>query len=441
MIQTKKNIPMSENKFMDSKAWYIKVFTCILAVSSMWTSPALAHTHPAYHNGDYLPCWSGPPPSPLPSLKLCPGAWMSALSDDVRLSAISIPGTHESLSRFWGPLIETQELTLSQQLTAGIRVFDLRLRHVNNGLFIYHGDYYQHASFDQVLTDMNEFLASNPSETILVRLSEHGITNGDNTVEWIDSWNYYEANFGSRFWNNGLVDGDPDAPSEKNPTLGEVRGKIVIMQALSKIPNHLGLAWSTSEEQDRWEVPNALGHLYNKWLYVKAHLEKSTNGNRNTFYINHLSGVGAFAYPYTVSSGHGLSGNGDPRLPTFEIDDCGHDPDDIICEDEEDEDDNPIDNSCWEPTTDLHFENTYPWWPRVDCAFDDSICTVASEGTNTLAYNWIKCRNEDNRAVFPGIVMADFPGPALIRAIIESNDSEPPIINLKTAVRPAQYIA
>jgi len=56
--------------------------------------------------------------------------WMGKLKDDVKLSQLSIPGTHDTMSRFGGPIVETQTLTLANQLESGIRVFDMRCRHV-----------------------------------------------------------------------------------------------------------------------------------------------------------------------------------------------------------------------------------------------------------------------------------------------------------------------
>src|ERR1700745_3454281 len=74
--------------------------------------------------------------------------WMSILPDGIPLSQLSIPGTHQSLSRHSGgitPLdaVKTQSMALRFQLESGIRVLDVRCAIVGNSFNIYHGDYYQ----------------------------------------------------------------------------------------------------------------------------------------------------------------------------------------------------------------------------------------------------------------------------------------------------------
>ena len=72
-------------------------------------------------------------------------------------------------------------MTLAQQLESGIRVFDMRTRHINNGLRMHHGIIAQDTYFNNVLNDIDGFLAANPSETVLFRLrTEH---TSENTTE------------------------------------------------------------------------------------------------------------------------------------------------------------------------------------------------------------------------------------------------------------------
>ncbi|XP_062291383.1 1-phosphatidylinositol phosphodiesterase-like [Scomber scombrus] len=50
---------------------------------------------------------------------------MKSIPDDTPISAISIPGTHKSLSLYGGVLIQCQVWTLDQQLKVGLRYFDV----------------------------------------------------------------------------------------------------------------------------------------------------------------------------------------------------------------------------------------------------------------------------------------------------------------------------
>ena len=67
---------------------------------------------------------------------------MKNLDDNAYVSSISIPGTHNSLSTFGGPLFITaaqcQNWSIEGQLRAGIRAFDIRGRKTSKGLKAYH---------------------------------------------------------------------------------------------------------------------------------------------------------------------------------------------------------------------------------------------------------------------------------------------------------------
>ncbi|RKH46137.1 hypothetical protein [Corallococcus sicarius] len=95
-----------------------------------------------------------------------PSNWMSLLArlkPDVRLKDLSIPGTHDSCSRLEAckPISTTQYATLEQQLDAGVRFLDVRIKTDGpTGLKVVHGiedvgDYYAaggRLSFQTVLT-------------------------------------------------------------------------------------------------------------------------------------------------------------------------------------------------------------------------------------------------------------------------------------------------
>jgi len=116
--------------------------------------------------------------------------WMAALPDGVGLGAVSLPGTHDTLAIHggWAPwAYEAQEdhgdgaATLDAQFAAGIRAIDIRVRIVESGtaFAVHHEDVYQNANVDDVATHARAFLAAHPGETILMDL--HGECDGDST--------------------------------------------------------------------------------------------------------------------------------------------------------------------------------------------------------------------------------------------------------------------
>lgn len=127
-------------------------------------------------------------------------------------------------------------------------------------------------------------------------------------------------------------------PTSQNPLLGEVRGKIVIIQDFSGLAIH-GLMYSTftvlphKQFSTNWDQ-------YDKWTAVKSFISSSNTAgeSRISFWTGN---VGSF--PYFVASGKSSPGNSDPRLATG--------------------------------LTTPGFKNSYPDFPRVACFI--GICTIA----------------------------------------------------------------
>ena len=81
--------------------------------------------------------------------------WMSALPDDVSLSRLTIPGTHESCARN-APTsyVDCQDLGLADQLNAGIRYVDIRCRQIQDIFAIHHDAYYLGLNFGSGVRDV-----------------------------------------------------------------------------------------------------------------------------------------------------------------------------------------------------------------------------------------------------------------------------------------------
>lgn len=328
--------------------------------------PALAHTDGAYaHESEAVA--SNP-------------NWMKFVDGAKRVSELSIPGTHDTMSIKSGAIWQNQTMTLAQQLESGIRVFDMRTRHINNQFRMHHGIIAQDTYFNDVLSDIDQFLTDHPSETVLFRLrSEH--TPEGNTRSYTETLDSYLAANGSKRYSG----------SSDNPTLDEIRGKFVILQEFSGAD--YGIPYGNLDKQDDYSF-DTNWDLYDKWTSVKNHLNASRTGDSNTIYMNYLSGAGG-SFPYFVASGHLTNSTSSPRLSTG--------------------------------FTTPGWNSKYPDFPRTSCFI--GICTISFEGTNTLAADHMVTSGFLNGGARAGMVMADFPGKRLIENTIRLNNEGPYTFN------------
>ncbi|UTW46817.1 phosphatidylinositol-specific phospholipase C domain-containing protein [Bacterioplanoides sp. SCSIO 12839] len=341
-----------------------KIITSTL-LSLVLSMPAIvsAHDDGAYYHGDGAVAHH-------PS-------WMQRLSDDTRLNKMSLVGSHDTLSFHGGDIVQTQSMSLKDQLESGIRVLDIRNRHINNKFAIHHGIVFQHAWFgEDVLKPVVEFLKANPSETILMNI-QPAHTEKDNTRKFEETLDQYAADYNAPFW----------TPTSLNPTLSEIRGKIVMLYKHFTPRNVRGIHQSQLSGgvpdytmDNNWE-------LHEQWQGVKARFEAADNGNHAVIYNHGLNASGG-SFPYFVASGHSSPGTSAPRLATG--------------------------------LTTPGWKDSYPDFPRVNCFI--GICTIAFEGLNTLAADYIQNGNIQSRAL--GLVWSDFPGKRLIENVINLNVPE-----------------
>ncbi|MFD6100359.1 phosphatidylinositol-specific phospholipase C [Nocardiopsis flavescens] len=233
-----------------------------------------------------------------------PAAWMGALPDGAGLAELSIPGTHDSGAWRGTVWSRTQDLTITEQLDAGVRFLDVRTRHYRDAFPIHHGAEYLHLNFTDVVVAIGAFLERNPSETVLIRMKrEH--TEEENTRSYEETLDHYIEEdpgtreiLGERLWRPAQQGG------AHVPDLGEVRGRIVIVQDFPASRDY-GIGWNgpATDIQDDYRVPT-LFDIPAKWDKVRAHLDEAASGPAGTLYINHLSGSGApFANPREVAWG------------------------------------------------------------------------------------------------------------------------------------------
>ena len=100
--------------------------------------------------------------------------WMEDLDDTLPLSALTIPGTHDSgaLYSIADVAGKCQSLSVSEQLRAGVRFFDIRLQLRGDKLAVVHSFVDQMTDFADVLDDMTDFLRDHPTEFLLVSIKQ-----------------------------------------------------------------------------------------------------------------------------------------------------------------------------------------------------------------------------------------------------------------------------
>jgi hypothetical protein len=261
--------------------------------------------------------------------------WMRGLADATSLAAISIPGTHETLSIHGGAWTQTQEDfgdgggTLAAQLDAGIRMIDIRARvNAGNTFTIHHGATYQNANFDDVLNRLTDFLGAHPGETVIVRLKQEctgeigSCTDASGQSAFDDVFDSYVARHLNLFWTPSVT----RSAAATLPALGAVRGKVVlaVMNGAhgGRIASY-GLAqfadWNDGNStyvQDNYSVPN-IGAIATKRDQVRRFLDATSAGDPTKMYVNFASGSSVFAQPQSVAGGAlGVQGV-DPFLLTY----------------------------------------------------------------------------------------------------------------------------
>ena len=224
--------------------------------------------------------------------------WMSQLPNNTLLSDISIPGTHDSGStldaKVGGLTItdtaKTQDLTISEQLSIGVRFFDIRLILENNELEVYHSTVKQNLSFREVLNDVYRFLDQHPSEALIMSIRKEGDDIGDNTVLFEEKVNNLIQS-GKKYW---LLD-------EKIATLEDARSKITLLRRYPTESNYSIGINASQNWKDKATFTIQLDNMSlsvqdeyfvednnEKWSSILNQFEASDN--ENTLSLNFTSG-------------------------------------------------------------------------------------------------------------------------------------------------------
>ena len=183
--------------------------------------------------------------------------WMETVPDETKLSNMSIPGTHDSCTQYVDMryIFQCQDASVATQLIYGYRYLDMRLvlekRSGQETLVLKHNiarckvsdsPFSRTLTLADVLKDVYAFLDEHPSETVILCMKAENSKDDVADVQSI----LYEA-----------IDREPDRWYLKNeiPTLGEVRGKIVLATRFDdKLPvgfKRCGLYFGWADQGDR----------------------------------------------------------------------------------------------------------------------------------------------------------------------------------------------
>lgn len=267
--------------------------------------------------------------------------WITPLDDDIYVSQLSIPGTHDAATMNCALNSgKCQDLSITQQLEMGIRFFDLRpvgssswggLADGGDDLNIYHGSVNCNITLQAIFDEFNTFLDNNPGEFIitLMRWEEESLQiNGE--TRFNEDMNKFVAT--ERYTKHAL----PLDKVKYDVTIGEMRGKIlnimrpnqgtnpdgyfattapIGMTFISGFPgshatgtqqayckpkyvNYGSDQWGSRTDwivycQNYYEVPNNSTEIENKIEAIKTylkHAQAQAEADGNVWVMNHCSG-------------------------------------------------------------------------------------------------------------------------------------------------------
>ncbi|WP_294657656.1 phosphatidylinositol-specific phospholipase C domain-containing protein [uncultured Ruminococcus sp.] len=201
------------------------------------------------------------------------GNWMSHLPDDMYLSEVNMPGTHDTGATYMTDVAEQlsivccQRLYPDEQLNSGVRAWDIRINrkesiNENSNPTIIHGENFytchnrdgSDMTLRNIMDTAKDFLKEHPYETVVMTLKAD--SNGSDEIigdivlkQYLNNKNYpiYKPQKGG---------------SEYSPKLKDVRGKIVFIRRLDFSDSYIKKA----ESKDLgFSVMDAFGMDASRW--------------------------------------------------------------------------------------------------------------------------------------------------------------------------------
>ncbi|KAI9717300.1 MAG: hypothetical protein M1812_004827 [Candelaria pacifica] len=268
----------------------------------------------AHGSGHNNLLWSQRPASSYPL-----DAWMAHLDDNTPLSGLSLPGTHDSCANTGsfvsGVFVDCQTMSITDQLNAGIRYFDLRCKLVNGALLMYHGSVYLDRSLNDVLKEIYNWLDidRHKEEALVAQVQQEH----DSDLRFSAAMKAVVMDGKSRW-----------VLTTTTPILRDVRGKIQLMRRYDAQAGYVGIdlwgkageAWKDNDAnfqiqtstgvnlfvQDYYELlrPDLSyqGVVSQKFRYVSDLIAPAIDSDSKTWYLNWTSGYGSASNALYISA-------------------------------------------------------------------------------------------------------------------------------------------
>ena len=224
--------------------------------------------------------------------------WMANLADNVYLSQISMPGTHDAGAYKAGSGLnaasQTQTLDIESQLNVGIRVLDFRPAYNGTDFDVAHGIVtLEGVTFDGILKNAVTWLANHPTEFVIVQLKNESST----TKPLLASEKYF-AQWQKKI-REKLAGINADYTIEDfNPsmTMREIRGKLLFMSRDDYEGGWFGCkisGWPDNEAE------------WNRTFYTKTY---GSPGGIGTIWVSDIYGSGSASAPDDATKKSAISG-------------------------------------------------------------------------------------------------------------------------------------
>ena len=242
-------------------------------------------------------------------------SWMASLPDDIPLNELTIPGTHDSATAFCqlAYITKCQYHGIGAQLQAGYRFLDIRLGIQGEDLILMHGFtkcrtgaffWDETLTLESVLADCYDFLKANPTETILFSVKQE---HGDESVKEFQALLRQHLAKASGSW---LL-------TDTLPTLGEARGKIVLLRRYADeagLGREAGIPflWDHQGGHDDITLDTVSKDNGTYTLWVQDRYEFDTDDKWNAFVrgiLNSRTGDGHAAVQFLSTKGSFVQGH------------------------------------------------------------------------------------------------------------------------------------
>lgn len=216
-------------------------------------------------------------------------SWLRNIADHISITDLCIPGSHDAMTATChDDYHKTQTLSLIEQLNIGVRFLDLRL---TRNLVAAHREWISDISATCIFEELISFLKKNPSEFIILRIQNANEKKDDFPLYKLALQKFIQEYFSAIYF-------PLDNINEKDnlrywPTVGEVRGKVVVLECSDPKLNvaindsqRWAHNWHDNQNirlQDNWNGPD----VHEKIKDIKNMLSKEKGDDR--LFLNHIS--------------------------------------------------------------------------------------------------------------------------------------------------------